>query len=218
MNYELRIWLLLSILLVLMAGCKDDNPGPDYPTDRLVSYYAFDNDLKDAQGNSPTGVASGGVQYVDGYRNQGLSFDGIDGIVTVDRGVFHSNDQVSVSLWFKVDQANPLLAMISCNNFKFNTGGPGVGFSINHPATNSATGDINYGEWTHVAGTYDGNNIRLYINGEFQPKIYHPGTLSAGGLPMELGHFLSYWEGSMDELFIYNKKLSASEVAQLYER
>jgi hypothetical protein len=48
--------------------------------------------------------------------------------------------------------------------------------------------------------------------------VNHPGTINDTGRPLVLGDFTgTYWAGSIDEVFIYNKVLTQSEVTQLYD-
>jgi hypothetical protein len=79
------------------------------------------------------------------------------------------------------------------------------------------------GTWTHLAGVYDGTTARLYVNGsEVASKaltgIFAPDTTpvilggninDAGAVPTEL------FPGRIDELTLYARALSATEIGQL---
>jgi len=81
------------------------------------------------------------------------------------------------------------------------------------------------GEWTHVAGTYDGTSLKIYFNGVVEEEgIYtnniFPGTndLAIGGVVggAPLGECISQFLGLIDEPAIYNRALSASEIQAIY--
>ena len=73
-------------------------------------------------------------------------------------------------------------------------------------------------QWTHLASTYDGANLRLYVNGlqvAIQPLT---GPIQTSSLPLRIGGHSVYGEhftGTIDEVRIYNRALSASEVQVL---
>ena len=67
--------------------------------------------------------------------------------------------------------------------------------------------------WTHIAGTYDGKKIYLYINGELDVSIPKTGKIMQVKAPLHLGKFGGEtYVGGMDEVFLYNRALSADEV------
>jgi RHS repeat-associated protein len=90
-----------------------------------------------------------------------------------------------------------------------------------------STGMIPHGQWSHVAVTYDGTKYRFYINGAFDSEVSRPGTLNVRAVPTILGcdtGWLSQpgtncltgvFEGAIDELGIWPRTLSASEISQL---
>ena len=85
------------------------------------------------------------------------------------------------------------------------------------PDTYNAHGSINRDEWTHLVGTYDGTNIKAYINGVLQGTVSWPGTISGVDENLKIGMFFNeFWSGVVDDLFIYNKVLSQAEVDKLY--
>jgi hypothetical protein len=74
--------------------------------------------------------------------------------------------------------------------------------------------------WTHVAATYDGSAMRLYLNGELSSHISRTGLFSAASAPLLIGTDLSSdgrrFSGRADEIAVYAKSLSADEVRLLY--
>jgi Concanavalin A-like lectin/glucanases superfamily/Subtilase family len=102
----------------------------------------------------------------------------------------------------------------SDNTWQFRVGGLG-GY-----ASPAAGGAAQAGVWQHLAGVYDGTNIYLYVNGQkvagpvavpmFGPNPRTPLRLGATSLPNR------GFDGWVDEVAIYAKALSASDIAAHY--
>ncbi|TDT51977.1 glycoside hydrolase family 2 TIM barrel-domain containing protein [Fonticella tunisiensis] len=72
-----------------------------------------------------------------------------------------------------------------------------------------------YGNWHHLAGTYDGNELKLYIDGELANKLEHKGTISKNSYPVNIGRNPEKNRGSnadIDSVRIYNRALTADEI------
>lgn len=70
--------------------------------------------------------------------------------------------------------------------------------------------------WTHVGVTYASGIMHLYLNGvEVNSGAYTPGTVS--GLPLQMGHVAGCFglPTGLDEVLIYSRALTATEVATL---
>ena len=73
------------------------------------------------------------------------------------------------------------------------------------------------GGWTQVLQTWDGEMLKLYINGILDTKIKAPGPLATGDSPVIIGRLGAYaFIGSMDDVRIYNRALSSEEIKALY--
>jgi hypothetical protein len=77
-------------------------------------------------------------------------------------------------------------------------------------------------EWYHVVGTYDGTTMLLYINGELQTKTETQSGIYDNDEPITIGSFevnkTDFWfNGTIDEVAIYNRALSADEVLERYQ-
>ena len=82
---------------------------------------------------------------------------------------------------------------------------------------------INPGTWYHVVGEWDsvGQNLMIYLNGALVATQHIPGGVptSASGGALELGNepgISAYLNGTLDDVRVYNRALSASEIAKLY--
>jgi hypothetical protein len=213
------------VLLALFSSCKKDSQSEDninppdkvYPTDGLVSYFNFDNNLKDQLGNTPDGTNVNGATFTEGKAGSAITFNGTNQSVEFGRKSYKNLNTISVSLWVKISSIpNTSIYFVVCSDFGVFTTNA-VGFAISLPSTNNAQGTITPEVWTHFAGTYDGTNIKAYVNGELKETKNHPGEIYDADRFLTLGTFNSgYWGGSIDDLFIYKKALSQAEINQLY--
>ncbi|NCC23336.1 MAG: DUF1566 domain-containing protein [Alphaproteobacteria bacterium] len=168
-------------------------------------------------------------EAISGPSGGALDFDGTDDFVEVDSGVIGTG-AVSVSLWLNpaasggyytiVAEADPgptyrfvctLMAdgMIDCDNE----------LASGAHATTSSVIPVN--QWTHfaVVRAADGVTYNLYLNGVLTggaDQVITPAA--AGGSVFWLGTRTGeFFQGKMDNVRIYNRALSASDVSLLYE-
>lgn len=83
-------------------------------------------------------------------------------------------------------------------------------------------------KWYHVVTTYDGSSlssgIKIYVNGELSTSTFYSGTLTssiANNGSLIFGAIMSGgtpFQGNMDEMFIFNRTLTATEVKNIYRR
>jgi hypothetical protein len=70
--------------------------------------------------------------------------------------------------------------------------------------------------WTHVAMTYDGTTLRLFVNGLQVRASVVGGPMPVSGQPLRIGGnsvWGEYFRGMIDEVRIYNRALTAAEIA-----
>jgi len=220
---------VLSLFAALMVGCGDDDTTtpptdspPTAPRNGLVAEYTFTGNGNDTSGNANNGALSGGPTLTTdrfGKANRAYSLDGVDDAITTVTDQFASGNNVSVSVWFKVPSiAASLRFFIMCSDFAVGTNGASASMGISIPGTSSAAGAITAGEWHQLLGTYDGTNIRCYIDGVLTATTNHPGNISDPDRPLAFGVFgVNYWTGTLDDVRIYNRVISsASEISNLY--
>jgi hypothetical protein len=77
-------------------------------------------------------------------------------------------------------------------------------------------GALPVGAWSHLAATYDGATYRLYINGSMVASVAGLGKIATSTLPLFIGGndpFGDFFEGVVDDVRIYNRALSAAQIA-----
>lgn len=211
LSRKISFWAML--LFLSSVSCKKSDNGPEYPKEGLVSYFNFDNNLKDVYGKTPAGTNYGNTAFTKGKHGNALIFNGTGQYIEFDRKTYKDGNKISVALWFNSGTGNQLSYFVRCNDFGVFTSEVFAGIAISIPNTNNAKGSFSSQTWTHLVGTYDGANIRTYINGVLVETKNFPGNIADAGINLKIGNS---WSGSLDDLFIYNKVLSQQEVSALY--
>lgn len=101
-----------------------------------------------------------------------------------------------------------------------NASGNNIDFFVGDYGTYART-TLSVDTWTHVIGTYDGSDIRIYKNGVLQDTTaqnsYSPGTLAVSiGDDISGSSIDDRWQGNIDEVKIWNRALSDTEVQDIY--
>ncbi len=226
---------------LLIAGIASAGVGPaDYVTDGLVGYWSLDADtvsgdtVEDIWGDND-GVVDGAVDLVDGYANGALNFDGLTEVQIDGTDALNLNglDGFTAMAWVNAANDSPVdgvvegccgsvVAQRDANSWALRYDGRNAGaemeFIVN---TGSWNGDAGFGapkltpgEWHHLAGVLLDGNMALYLDGVLLMENPDAGTLASDGPEMEIGRagdggFI----GGIDEVAIYNRGLSAGEVA-----
>jgi hypothetical protein len=79
---------------------------------------------------------------------------------------------------------------------------------------------IPVGVFTHVAGTYDGTTMRVYINGALSASKAYTGAIATNNLPARIGADSgggTGFDGVIDELSLYSRALTAAEIGAIYD-
>jgi len=170
--------------------------------------------------------------WADGKYNPALSFDGDDNVVVNDSDTLEP-EKVTLEAWVKRDGTPGTYKYIagkyySGNNGSYNlyTGSSGglrfyIGYSDTQwiPSPDAGTG-VWDGNWHHIAGTYDGSTVRLYVDGTEIPG--GTGTIEDIAYNTEdfyIGSYGNgyYFSGLVDEVRVYSRDLSAGEILTRYQ-
>jgi hypothetical protein len=196
----------------------------------LVGHWKLDNNAQDSSGNGNNGTLSGGPTYVAaGKIGAALSVDGIDDYVDCGNAAgLNITDAVTLSVWVntsdaangqhndfvgKGDQSYCLKHYLD-NYIQFFIYDGGW-FNSNGPAV---TMDFN-GSWHHLAGTYDGTQGKLYVDGKLVGSVLHTGVIATSTYNVNIGRNSQntdrLYYGLIDDVRIYHGALPKSEVLKL---
>lgn len=211
-----------------------------FVTDGLVGYWSLDastisgDTVEDIWGDND-GVVNGALTPATGRVGEALAFDGLTEVEIEGTDALNLNglDSFSVVVWANAASDSPVDGVVEgcCGSvvaqrdvdgwaLRYDGRNPDAEMEfITHGA--SWNGDAGFGapkfpagEWHHLAGVLDGGNMALYLDGALLMELPDAGALASLGSEMEIGRagdggFI----GLIDEVGVYNRALSAGEVA-----
>ena len=215
-------------------------PGEYMPLDPTLAWYHLNEtsgSAPDIGGDVADDGTVDGATWTTGLYSNGLSFDGNDRVTAIDSSDLNPQEAVTIEAWVNpsITKANNYVA-IKMNpgssdyayGMKVESGA--VGAFIQSPGElmyYSYGGSVPPDVWSHIAMTYEMNAsgtslIKLYLNGievtystqETIPAntyiLTNDGPLTIGCIP--IGEPI-YYEGSIDEIRIVGRALTAEEIA-----
>lgn len=165
-----------------------------------------------------------------------IDFDGFDDHITVEQNnIFEIEQDITLEAWVKARSLNQWESFL---NYVQDNGSNESGFDFAYVdgklrfriMTETMGGNdwndnpgaaIPLDQWVHVAGTYDGTTVKMYVNGELIEEENKDGALDWEFEPLELrigGYIddneLYYWDGAVDEVRIWEIAKTEEEIRQ----
>lgn len=202
----------------------------------LLGYWTFDegsgSTAYDSSGNMNTGavVDAGGfpITWVNGMFNGALFFDSQTAVIVSNSPSLNPFSAITISAWVNVGGSgggNTTLQILEKgateNQYGLFSTSPGQLEFLLPGVSNGVliTTAPSSGSWHHVAGTYNGSSMILYIDGQIAAQQPASGVLATtsdsliiGNNPAETNGFT----GVMDDVRVYGSALTAAEITQLY--
>jgi len=242
MNFALRAGAAILLLLSVAAGEPQEAPHALAPVGPLGHWKGDDGDAPktaaDSSGNGFNGTYSNGagrsttVAALKVENTGSINLDGAAGMVTVpDSPSLRIVGDFTISFWKrKTANAKDWTRMVGKGNgaqrnygvweapegdgrILFQMYGPGGG-SVIDLWSNAAT-PLN--TWTNILCTVSVNSVAMYVNGQLAGNGVRTGEPGISADPLTFGHagYHGFWPGQLDDIRIYNRALSMSEVAYL---
>lgn len=206
----------------------------DYGDTSLVGYWPLNegsgNVAYDDSGNNATGSWSGTPIGTSGYYSPGKigpwagTFDGSSTVVTLPPSFTGLVvNQVTLSVWVKGLSPVNWISILGGGY----AGNSGLGLMSNGRAFFILENQSNEGsvqpltptstatQWVNLVGTYDGSNMRLYLNGAQIGTAAMSGSIIFSGFNIGYGGYGRY-NGLIDDVRIYNRALTAAQIAAMY--
>jgi uncharacterized repeat protein (TIGR01451 family) len=196
----------------------------------LVAAYTFNEGVgttvADSSGNNNTGTISAATWTATGKYGNALVFNGTGALVTVPNAAsLQLTTGVTLEAW-----VNPSVVTAAWRDviYKGSNGADNYYLEATTPIGGGAPGaGGTFGEiygtaalpvntWTHLAVTYDRVVQRLYVNGVQVSSVAATGAISTSTNPLQIGGdsiYGQFFQGMIDEVRIYNRALSPSEIA-----
>jgi RHS repeat-associated protein len=234
---------LAACLLAMVNGCSSKEPaGESLGKARLklqtpVAAFGFEegsgNAIADNSGNGHNTTLAGQARVAGKY---GSALEFFDNYVTIpDSSLLDLTTGMTLSAWVWLDEdqddvwssviykEGPTQAVYGLDASSPFQGRPPVTFLDSGSADAFAFPEAEEDElaelpkltWTHLAATYDGSNLRLWINGDQAASTPFSQPILASSAPLRLGGtalFEEFFFGKIDEVRIYDRALTEDEI------
>ncbi len=209
------------------------SPPPDILTG-LQGYWAFNetsgNTASDSSGNNNSGLLTNGPAWNSSGKIGGaLLFDGINDYVSLGDPVsLRPSNFITMAAWANFNDVSGTSAILAKDDSKVPLNATFLrmqaGYvvcSIGGTRIFVASG-VATGQWVHLACTYDGSNIRVYIDGIQQGVLARTGTIpDESGVGWLIGARTpagpaTFMNGLLDDVRLYDRALSAVDITGLH--
>jgi hypothetical protein len=226
------------------AGVSNEATVSITVTSSIFAHWPFDEGAgttaADVSGNGYTGTLSNGAAWTTGKLSNAVSLDGVNdyvdvGIIDVagnamtlagwinssDLAVSPYHDGRIISKATGTAEAKHYWMMSTIKSgsksrlrFRLKAGGSTTTLV-------ASSGNLTENQWFHGAAVYDGATMKLYLDGVLVGTRSKTGSIAAGGtVPVWIGGnptdpSVRPWQGAIDDVRIYDRALSAAEVAAL---
>ncbi len=204
----------------------------------LVGLWHFDGDADDSTVNANDGTITGASWTTSGMFGKALSFDGTDDYVLVlDDDTLSPGSTVTLEAWIKPAALSGIRMVAgkwndSLREYEIQLWSGKVRFyaysSVPGYIYAESSTTLTVDTWYHVAGVWDGSNLQVYINGSpdgsstaFAPTAGIPNTNARFTIGAQywasLGGWQRFFQGTIDEVRIWNGALGSTAIQQSYE-
>ncbi|MCX6903677.1 MAG: glycoside hydrolase family 99-like domain-containing protein [Verrucomicrobia bacterium] len=208
---------------------------PGATEEGLVAWWAFDE-----PSDSPVALDYSGHR-LGGMLRDAARTNGIDGLALVCGGgcalienhrLLSPTNAISLECWVKTDVAgqdnhwfvNRVLAGGTSTGYRLGVLGGKACFEVPQQDWShhlQAIAPLPVGRWVHVAGTFDGKLMRIYVYGEERGSMERPGPVKPNEFRVCLGGYeaghRAHFTGLLDEVKLFSRALSGTEVRAHYQ-
>ncbi len=194
----------------------------------LVAAYGFEEGsgttVVDVSGSGNDGSIVNATRTSDGVYGSALSFDGSSARVIVpDSASLHLANDMTLEAWVKPSTVSNVWRDViykGDDNYFLEaaspTGPPAAGGIFDgEPGAVYGQAALPTATWTHLALTYNGSKLRLFVDGEKVAAVSERGTVASSSAPLEIGGdgmYGRYFQGPVDEVRVYNVARSQAEI------
>ncbi len=205
----------------------DSGPTAIQPPAGMVSWWPGDGNASDILANNH-GTLAGDATFTGGMVAQAFGFDGAGDSVVVGHDPSLNLNQFTLDAWVKPSRlptstwqgiitknVSPRPASLWLFGDKVQ-----VWFTPGGLQATSVTG-LSLDTWHHLAATYDGSAVKIYIDGALDISFPLTITPDTNTQPLRFGAGRDssnfFFQGLIDEVEIFNRALSAAEVRAIFE-
>ncbi|MFN9658322.1 MAG: LamG-like jellyroll fold domain-containing protein, partial [Dolichospermum sp.] len=183
-----------------------------------------------------TDLPDQGVLGLTSGSDKALSFNGVDNYVEIPHSAALSLNTFTLEAWVNQTQIKgdwqPIITKEANNGYEVNYGlyiepnGSRLDFAFQDSNGNwryiyPSQASLTLNQLTHVAATYDGAKLSLYINGQLDTSVDWVGTPLQNNYPVKIGRELNAWNpfaGQIDDVRIWNVARTQTEIQANYNQ
>ena len=242
MKYTKDKWIFVLVMCLFCLAAICFHSDAKIADKDIIAQWSFDKGGKNAvdiSGNGHDGTFDLGAKRVQGKFGMGVHLDGGKGsLVTVeDHKDLNVTKQLSIVAWVKWNKGGVvheaarrwpmIVSKIAINQAYLlfldtgdgvNPNKPSVAFRMKGPGTVYSKVTVKDETWYHTAGIYDGKAIKIYINGELSNQRNASAPIATTNEVLTIGANKAgagnRFDGIIDAVGIYNRGLTADEVAE----
>ena len=225
-------WRVVLSFIFLLCVASTASAGIN---DGLIAYYPLDGTANEATGRYVDGTLRGNATFGNGVIGQALYLDGNGDYVDIGNGL-NLYEYYSVSFWIKTEDLNRRYPAVLAK-YETNQYGP-YDFDLHYNKVNiwvsngsgsssslDSTSSIQQNEWTHVVYAGALRSVKIFINGQLDNTVTAP-LMTQNNDRVTIGRqalmFQPYsnleFKGFIDDLRVYDRTLSDTEVRELYQQ
>jgi chitodextrinase len=196
----------------------------------LVAAYPFEEGAgpgtADVSGNGHTGSIDGAAWTTSGRFGDALRFDGAGDWVTVpDAGGLDLTNEMTLEAWVRPDALGTVWRTVALKEqpgslvyalyANAQTNGPNGHAFVGGDMDVGSTSRLPVKRWTHVATTYDGSRLQLYVNGATVGSRPLTGSLTTSTGALRIGGnavWDEWFSGTIDDVRVYNRAIGPKDV------
>ncbi|MFH1864248.1 MAG: LamG domain-containing protein [Candidatus Eisenbacteria bacterium] len=234
----LAVSVLLAVLV--LSGCSDSSTGPgetpDYPEiDGLIVFYPFDGDCMNKVADAHHGTPSRAVTFVPGRSaaaGQAVHVETNDYVLVPDDPELDITGAITLAAWVNPEASDRALAAVIDKNYNdaytFGMWGGIADPETTYMRTYISGAVVGTGSlipmgmdvWSHIAFTFDEatDRYRFYFNGSVVDSGLRSETIGTSDTDLRIGCSFAGdgYKGKIDEVAIFDRALTPSEITELY--
>lgn len=200
-----------------------------------VAHYKLD-EVSGSTASDSVGTYTGtlnGPTWATGKLSNAASFNGSTNYLSIaDNAAFRVTNALTIAGWVKASAwpADPSWASIilrkgdaNPNNWQLAVSAGKVALQLDDNDANGVRGNstLQLNTWTHVAATWDGTTVRLYVNGVLDnTPTARAAPITTDTRPVYLGGRTGSTDvlaGSIDDVRFYSRALTVAEIGQIMQ-